>query len=85
MRTRGASTGRALIDAINAALGKGGSTEPPFPQRPGSTEHNLSDPDPGPPVVGMTDEQLKSARARSCAATACSNPTPKEGDGHEAR
>jgi len=58
MDERSPQYGQALIGAIDAALGRGGSVEPPLPQRPGSTEHNLSDPDPGPPVVGMTDEQL---------------------------
>lgn len=50
--------GQALIGAIDKALGRGGSEDPPLSQRPGSTEHNLSDPNPGPPVIGMTDEQL---------------------------
>ena len=50
--------GQALIGAIDAALGKGGPIGPPFAQRSSSEEHNLSDPDPEPPVIGMTDEQL---------------------------
>ena len=58
MDERSPQYGQALIDAIDNALERGGSEDPPLSRRPSSTEHNLSDPDPGPPVVGMTDEQL---------------------------
>jgi hypothetical protein len=49
--------GQVLIDAIDKALGKGGSEDPPFPKRP-ARARDVPDADPGPPVVGMTDEQL---------------------------
>ena len=56
MDERSPQYGQTLIDAIDAALGRGVSLEPPLPQRSGSTEPDLSDS--GPPVIGMTDEQL---------------------------
>ena len=57
MDERSPQYGRTLIDAIDNALGKGGSSDPPFPKRP-ARARDVPDADPGPPVIGMTDEQL---------------------------
>jgi len=52
--------GQALIGAIDNALGRQGVTESVTPPAPDDAPvpDGTPEADPGPPVVGMTDEQL---------------------------